>query len=158
MIVQKFGGTSVKSVARIKNVANIVARAAAQSPVVVVVSAMGDTTDYLVKLARQVSQSPTQREYDMLLATGEQISIALVAMALNDMGCKAVSLTAAQLGIITGWGGTQRLPRLVGSPLALEMFATARRLSAREALGAGLVSHVDSDALERALALASLQG
>ena len=101
MIVQKFGGTSVKSVARIKNVANIVARAAAQSSVVVVVSAMGDTTDYLVKLARQVSASPNQREYDMLLATGEQISIALVAMALNDMGCKAVSLTGAQLGIIT---------------------------------------------------------
>jgi aspartate kinase len=101
MIVQKFGGTSVKSVARIKNVANIVARAAAQSSVVVVVSAMGDTTDYLVKLARQVSASPNQREYDMLLATGEQIAIALVAMALNDMGCKAVSLTGAQLGIIT---------------------------------------------------------
>ncbi|MFL6277973.1 MAG: aspartate kinase, partial [Blastocatellia bacterium] len=101
MIVQKFGGTSVKSVARIKNVAGIVARAAGQSAVVVVVSAMGDTTDYLVKLARQMSTAPNQREYDMLLATGEQISIALVAMALNDIGCKAVSLTGAQLGIIT---------------------------------------------------------
>ena len=101
MIVQKFGGTSVKSVARIKNVATIAARAAASDPVVVVVSAMGDTTDYLVKLAHQVCQTPNRREYDALLATGEQISIALVAMALNEMGVKAVSMTGAQLGIIT---------------------------------------------------------
>src|SRR5690349_609927 len=101
MIVQKFGGTSVKSVARIRNVAGIVARAAAQGSDVVVVSAMGDTTDYLVKLANQVTETPNRREYDALLATGEQISIALVAMALNEMGRKAVSMTGAQLGIIT---------------------------------------------------------
>lgn len=101
MIVQKFGGTSVKSIARIKNVAGIVARAAEQDPVVVVVSAMGDTTDYLVKLAHQASAAPDRREYDALLATGEQISIALVAMALNNMGVRAVSMTGAQLGIIT---------------------------------------------------------
>lgn len=101
MIVQKFGGTSVKSVARIKNVARIAARAAASDPVVVVVSAMGDTTDYLVKLAHQICNTPNRREYDALLATGEQISIALVAMALNEMGLKAVSMTGAQLGIIT---------------------------------------------------------
>ncbi|HKP87090.1 MAG TPA: aspartate kinase [Blastocatellia bacterium] len=101
MIVQKFGGTSVKSVARIKNVASIVARAAERDSIVVVVSAMGDTTDYLVKLAHQISSSPNRREYDALLATGEQISIALVAMALNQMGLRAVSMTGAQLGIIT---------------------------------------------------------
>ena len=101
MIVQKFGGTSVKSVARIKNVASIVASAAQTDTVVVVVSAMGDTTDYLVKLAGQTSSSPNRRELDALLATGEQISIALVAMALNDRGVKALSLTGAQLGIIT---------------------------------------------------------
>lgn len=101
MIVQKFGGTSVKSIARIKNVAGIVARAAERDPVVVVVSAMGDTTDYLVKLAHQASDAPDRREYDALLATGEQISIALVAMALNQMGVRAVSMTGAQLGIIT---------------------------------------------------------
>jgi aspartate kinase len=101
MIVQKFGGTSVKSVARIKNVAGIVARAAERDSVVVVISAMGDTTDYLVKLARQISDTPNRREYDALLATGEQISIALVAMALNQMGFRAVSMTGAQLGIIT---------------------------------------------------------
>lgn len=101
MIVQKFGGTSVKSVARIKNVASIIAEAARAQPVVVVVSAMGDTTDYLVKLSRQTSRSPDKRELDALLATGEQISIALVAMALNDLGSPAVSMTGSQLGIIT---------------------------------------------------------
>lgn len=101
MLVQKFGGTSVKSVARIKNVASIIARAAKEGPVVAVVSAMGDTTDYLMKLARQVSGSPNRRELDVLLATGEQISVALVAMALNEIGAKAVSVTAGQLGITT---------------------------------------------------------
>jgi aspartate kinase len=101
MIVQKFGGTSVKSVARIRNVAGIVASAARHDSVVVVVSAMGDTTDYLVKLAGQTSKTPARRELDALLATGEQISVALVAMALNDRGVKAVSMTGAQLGIIT---------------------------------------------------------
>jgi enoyl-CoA hydratase len=64
----------------------------------------------------------------------------------------------ARLGIITGWGGTQRLPALVGAPLALEMFATARRMSAREAFEAGLVSHVDTDALGRALEIALRHG
>ncbi len=101
MIVQKFGGTSVKSLARIKNVASIIARAAAQDSVVAVVSAMGDTTDYLVKLAHQASDAPNRRELDALLATGEQISVALVAMALNDLGARAVSLTGVQLGITT---------------------------------------------------------
>ena len=101
MIVQKFGGTSVKSIARIKNVASIIARAAAQDSVVAVVSAMGDTTDYLVKLAHQASDAPSRRELDALLATGEQISAALIAMALNDLGARAVSLTGVQLGITT---------------------------------------------------------
>jgi aspartate kinase len=101
MIVLKFGGTSVKTAARIKNVANIAAKAAEKDPVVVVVSAMGDTTDYLVKLGQQISRSPNKRELDMLLATGEQISIALVAMALNEIGKKAISMTGAQLGILT---------------------------------------------------------
>ncbi len=89
MIVQKFGGTSVKSIARIRNVAQIAARAAQKDRVVVVVSAMGDTTDYLLKLAGQASSSPSRRELDMLLATGEQISIALVAMVLNESGARA---------------------------------------------------------------------
>jgi aspartate kinase len=101
MIVQKFGGTSVKSVARIKNVAGIIAGAAEQDSVLVVVSAMGDMTDYLVKLSQQISPQPNRRELDMLLSTGEQISIALVAMALNELGKKAISMTGAQLGILT---------------------------------------------------------
>jgi aspartate kinase len=106
LIVQKFGGTSVKSVARIRNVAGIVARAAKENSVVVVASAMGDTTDYLLKLAGQVSpradpRSPQAREMDGLLATGEQISIALLAMALIEMGRRAVSISGTQLGIIT---------------------------------------------------------
>ncbi len=101
MIVQKFGGTSVKSLARIKNVAGIIARTAERDSVVAVVSAMGDTTDYLAKLARQVSDSPSSRELDALLATGEQISAALVAMALDSLDVRAVSLTGAQLGITT---------------------------------------------------------
>jgi aspartate kinase len=101
LIVKKFGGTSVKSVARIKNVASIISRTAAEHSLVVVVSAMGDTTDYLIKLASQTSRAPDRRELDALLATGEQISIALVAMALNEMGVKAISMTGAQLGITT---------------------------------------------------------
>jgi len=101
MIVQKFGGTSVKSLARIKNVASIIARAAQHDTVVAVVSAMGDTTDYLVKLAHQASGAPNRRELDALLATGEQISAALVAMALDELNARAVSLTGAQLGITT---------------------------------------------------------
>ena len=101
MLVQKFGGTSVKSVARIRNVAGIVAHAARSDAVVVVVSAMGDSTDYLLKLANQASTAPPRRELDALLATGEQISVALLAMALSERGARAVSLTGAQLGITT---------------------------------------------------------
>jgi aspartate kinase len=99
--VLKFGGTSVKSIARIKNVAAIVAHVAITGPVVAVVSAMGDTTDYLAKLAHQVSHAPSQREVDVLLATGEQISTALLSMALQHIGLKAISVTGGQLGIIT---------------------------------------------------------
>src|SRR4030095_912371 len=101
MIVQKFGGTSVKSLARIQNVASIIARAAKHDSVVAVISAMGDTTDYLVKLAHQASGKPERRELDALLATGEQISSALVSIALNELNTRAVSLTGAQLGITT---------------------------------------------------------
>ena len=101
MLVQKFGGTSVKSIARIKNAAAIIARTAQRDSVVAVVSAMGDTTDFLVKLAHQASDSPSRRELDALLATGEQISAALVAMSLNDLGVRALSLTGSQLGITT---------------------------------------------------------
>lgn len=99
--VVKFGGSSVKNIARIQHVGEIIKTLAAEKRVVAVVSAMGDTTDYLLKLAKQASESPDRRELDMLLAVGEQISIALLSMILKDMNIKAKSLTANQVGIFT---------------------------------------------------------
>jgi len=102
LVVQKFGGSSVADTDRIKRVAQrIIETRNAGNDVVVVVSAMGDTTDDLIALARQVTDDPPPREMDMLLSTGEQVSIALVAMALIAAGCPAVSLTGAQAGIYT---------------------------------------------------------
>lgn len=102
LIVQKYGGTSVGNPERICNVAKrVVETQKAGNQVVVVVSAMSGVTDSLIKLAKQVSSSPEGREMDVLLATGEQTTIALTAMAINAMGHKAVSLTGAQAGIIT---------------------------------------------------------
>jgi len=102
LIVQKYGGTSVGSVERIQSVAERVAKTAqAGNSVVVVVSAMGKTTDGLVKLASEISSNPSRREMDMLLSTGEQVSIALLSMALQELGQPAISMTGAQVGIIT---------------------------------------------------------
>jgi aspartate kinase len=102
LIVQKYGGTSVGDPARILNVARrVIETQQAGNQVVVVVSAMSGVTDSLVKLAKAVSQSPSEREMDVLLATGEQTTIALTAMAINSLGHKAVSLTGAQAGIVT---------------------------------------------------------
>ncbi|RIK83299.1 MAG: aspartate kinase [Planctomycetota bacterium] len=102
LVVQKFGGTSVADAEKIKNVARKAIRAhQAGNRVVMVVSAMGHTTDVLVDLAKQVSDRPPAREMDMLLSTGEQVSVALVAMAIHAMGNKATSLTGAQIGIRT---------------------------------------------------------
>jgi aspartate kinase len=102
LIVQKYGGTSVGNPQRILNVAKrVVATQEAGHRVVVVVSAMSGVTDSLINLARQVSQNPAEREMDVLLATGEQTTIALTAMAIHGLGKKAVSLTGAQAGIIT---------------------------------------------------------
>ena len=102
LIVQKFGGTSVKDRSRIFNVARIVANTRnAGNDVVVVVSAQGDTTDDLIAKAQEITNSPSSREMDMLLATGEQISIALLAMALQEIGVSAISLTGWQAGFVT---------------------------------------------------------
>ncbi|MEM9771189.1 MAG: aspartate kinase [Cyanobacteria bacterium P01_D01_bin.73] len=102
LIVQKFGGTSVGSVDRIKAVAKRVQTTVAEgNSVVVVVSAMGKTTDALVALADEITDNPSRREMDMLLSTGEQVSISLVTMALQALGQSAVSMTGAQLGIST---------------------------------------------------------
>src|SRR5207248_464460 len=102
LIVQKYGGTSVANTERIKNVAARVARYRANGDqIVVVVSAMSGVTDNLIKLAREIMPLPSEREMDMLLATGEQTTIALAAIALHSMGIPAVSLTGAQAGITT---------------------------------------------------------
>jgi aspartate kinase len=102
LIVQKFGGTSVGSIDRILNVANCVAEETERgNNVVVVVSAMGKSTDQLVGLAKEISPYPSKREMDMLLTTGEQVSIALLSMALQQKGLSAVSFTGWQAGIVT---------------------------------------------------------
>jgi len=102
LIVQKYGGSSVADAEKIRNVARRVGRAKDEgNEVVVVVSAMGDTTDDLLKLAYQISERPSDRELDLLLSTGEIVSSTLLAMALNGLGYKAVSLTGAQAGIYT---------------------------------------------------------
>ena len=102
LIVQKFGGSSVRDAQRIRNVAHIIADAyRAGNQVLVVLSAQGDTTDDLIEKAREINPRASKREMDMLLSTGEQISIALCAMALEGMGLPVVSLAAWQVGIQT---------------------------------------------------------
>ena len=102
LIVQKFGGTSVGNVEKIKNVALRVIREKENgNDLVVVVSAMSGETNKLVSMAHEISESPLEREYDVLVSTGEQVTIALLSMALNEMGHKAVSYTAGQVKIIT---------------------------------------------------------
>jgi aspartate kinase len=102
LIVQKFGGSSVADAASIRRVARrIVDTVARGNQVVVVVSAMGDTTDDLIDLARQVSDEPAPREFDMLLTSGERISMALLAMAIHDLGFEGRSFTGSQAGLIT---------------------------------------------------------
>jgi aspartate kinase len=108
VIVQKYGGSSVADPEKIKNVARRVAETTRDGHrLVVVVSAMGKTTDGLLNLARQVCPTPDRRELDMLLATGEQQTIALLAMALQDLGFKARSLTGQQVGIVSDGHHTQ---------------------------------------------------
>lgn len=99
--VLKFGGTSVKNIGRIQHVAEIVDGLRKTQKVLLIVSAMGDTTDYLLKMAKQCAALPDKRELDALLSTGEQISIALVAMTLREMGIAARSFTGQQIGIFT---------------------------------------------------------
>ncbi|MDD2689254.1 MAG: aspartate kinase [Candidatus Omnitrophica bacterium] len=102
LIVQKFGGSSVADVKRIQNVAKrVVSYKKKGYDLVVVVSALGDTTDELVELAGKINPEPSEREMDMLLSTGEQISVALLAMAIHKLGQEAISFTGAQVGIIT---------------------------------------------------------
>src|SRR5215217_8528688 len=102
LIVQKFGGTSVANAEKIRVAARRAIRAQQNgNQVVMVVSAMGHQTDVLVDLAKQITDDPSGREMDMLLSTGEQVSVALMAMAIHSLGSEAVSLTGAQIGIRT---------------------------------------------------------
>ena len=123
LIVQKFGGSSVKDRNRIFNVARIVANThKAGNDVVVVVSAQGDTTDDLIAKAAEITHNPSAREMDMLLATGEQISVALCAMALESMGLPCVSLTAWQVGIqTTAVHGDARIKRIDSERVQAEL-------------------------------------
>ena len=123
LIVQKFGGSSVKDRDRIFNVARIVANTHnAGNDVVVVVSAQGDTTDDLIAKAGEITHNPSAREMDMLLATGEQISISLLAMALNELGCHAISLTGWQAGFRTDRAYTKaRITRLETERISSEL-------------------------------------
>jgi aspartate kinase len=102
IIVQKYGGTSVADVEKIQNVAKRVASTRKKGhEVVVVVSALGDTTDELIALAKKIAEHPSERELDMLMSTGEQVSCALLAMAIHKLGLDAISFTGAQVGIVT---------------------------------------------------------
>ena len=123
LIVQKFGGSSVKDRDRIFNVARIVANTHnAGNDVVVVVSAQGDTTDDLIAKAAEISHDPSAREMDMLLAAGEEISISLLAMALNEIGCHATSLTGWQAGFRTDRAYTKaRITKLETERISSEL-------------------------------------
>ena len=105
IIVQKFGGTSVENSKKILAAARKAIRAHKNgNQVVMVVSAMGQNTDILIDLAKQITDEPPAREMDMLLSTGEQVSVALMAMAIDTLGYKAVSMTGAPIGICNGGG------------------------------------------------------
>ncbi len=131
LVVQKYGGTSVGDPDRIKAVADHIARTArAGNQVIVTVSAMGKTTDDLLRLAHDVASEPGGRELDMLLTAGERISIALVAMAVNDLGVPARSFTGSQAGIVTDTQhGNAKIVEIKGDRI-------------REALDAGSVAIV----------------
>ncbi len=130
LIVQKYGGSSVADADRIRSVARRVAESASGNQLLVVVSAMGRTTDELVELARAITPSPDPRELDMLLATGEQVTIALLTMALQSLGLKARSFTGPQAGMRTD--RTHTAARLTA--------ITAERV--RQALDAGEIAVV----------------
>ena len=123
LIVQKFGGSSVRDAQRIRNAAGIIAETYLEgSDVLVVLSAQGDTTDDLIAKAEEINFHPSKREMDMLLATGEQISVALCAMALESMGLPCVSLTAWQVGIqTTAVHGDARIKRIDSERVQAEL-------------------------------------
>ncbi|MFQ3548206.1 MAG: aspartate kinase [Armatimonadota bacterium] len=122
IVVQKYGGSSVATPEKLANVAKRVAKRADEAQMVVVVSAMGDTTDELIEMAKSLCAQPDDRELDKLLATGEQVSSALLAMALHQLGRRAISLTGGQAGIITETtAGKARIMNIDPKRLKLEL-------------------------------------
>lgn len=123
LIVQKYGGSSVANVERIQKVAQrVVGYGKKGCRLVIVVSALGDTTDELIELADKINSNPSQREMDMLLSTGEQISVALLAMAIHKLGAQAISFTGSQVGIITDTSHTQaRIIKINGNKIKEEL-------------------------------------
>src|SRR3989304_8224331 len=114
LVVQKYGGTSVGDIERIKNVVRKVADAHKKGDdIIVVVSAMSGETDKLVSLAYQITDSPNEREMDVLLSSGERVSIALVAIALPALGAKEQSFTGRQIGMVTDSAHTCARPKLL---------------------------------------------
>lgn len=127
LVVQKFGGSSVADVEKIKNVARRVVESKKRiDHVVVVVSALGDTTDELVGLAARISRIPPEREMDMLLSTGEQVSMALLAIALNELGQDAISMTGQQVEMLTDTGHTRAKIRHVGADRVIQELRKGR--------------------------------
>ncbi|MBR2831306.1 MAG: aspartate kinase [Oscillospiraceae bacterium] len=122
-IVQKFGGSSVANAERIRRVAGIIADTYVDdNDVVVVLSAQGDTTDDLIEKAKEINPNPSKREMDMLLSTGEQMSVALMAMALEKMGLPVVSLTGWQIGLSTNSEyGSARIKKIAGDRIRTEL-------------------------------------
>lgn len=123
LVIQKYGGTSVGSIERIRHVASHIGSTVASGKrVLAVISAMGDQTDDLLAMAHAISAHPPQRELDMLLTAGERIAMALVSIALNDIGTPAVSLTGSQSGIITDTThGNARISRISGTRIAEQL-------------------------------------
>ena len=163
LIVQKFGGTSVADSQRILSAARKAIRAHQDGDqVVVVVSAMGKNTDMLVQLAGEVSENPPAREMDMLLSTGEQVSVALMAMAIDNLGYKAVSLTGAQIGIRTDSSHTKARIRSISTDRVKQLLDEGHIVIA--AGFQGIDDHMDITTLGRggsdttAVALAAVLG
>ena len=163
LIVQKFGGTSVADSQRILSAARKAIRAHQEGDqVVVVVSAMGKNTDMLVQLAGEVSEKPPAREMDMLLSTGEQVSVALMAMAIDNLGYKAVSLTGGQIGIRTDSSHTKARIRSISTDRIQQLLDEGHIVIA--AGFQGIDDHMDITTLGRggsdttAVALAAVLG
>ena len=127
LIVQKFGGSSVANAQRVFNVANIITDTYDKgNDVIVVVSAQGDTTDDLIAKAAEINPNPSKREMDMLLSTGEQISIALLAMAIEKLGYPVISLTGPQAGFVTDSNYSKARIRRIEKKNGLKMRLTTQ--------------------------------